>query len=150
MRSRGGRESDRFELRVSGFELGPEDRGDDLMSSNDVEPLRRLISAAANSLRGLKQAWIREAAFRYEVYVLIVALPTAWLLGRSGVERALMIGSVLLVVVLELVNSAIEAVVDRIGAERHELSGRAKDLASAAVFCSIVVALAVWLTLLVG
>jgi diacylglycerol kinase (ATP) len=118
------------------------------MTSSDVGPLRRLINATGNSLRGLRQAWRHEAPFRYEIYVSIVALPTGWLVGRSAAERALMIGSVLLVLVVELLNSAIEAVVDRIGPERHELSGRAKDIGSAAVFVSIVLAAAVWLTVI--
>jgi diacylglycerol kinase (ATP) len=118
------------------------------MSSNDVGPIRRLIDATRYSLNGLRHAWVYEPPFRYEVWVLLVALPAAWLLGGGAVERALMIGSVLLVIVVELINSAIEAVVDRVGLERHELSGRAKDLGSAAVFCSIVLAGAVWLTLL--
>jgi diacylglycerol kinase (ATP) len=81
---------------------------------------------------------------------LIVALPTAWFLGGGAVERALMIGSVSVVVVVELINSAIETVVDRIGPEHHPLSGRAKDLGSAAVFCSIVIALMVWIIVLLG
>src|SRR5262245_8123132 len=118
------------------------------MSSNGVGPIRRLIDATRYSLRGLGHAWIHEPPFRYEVWVLSVAVPVAWLLGDGPVERALMIGSVLLVIVVELINSAIEAVVDRVGLERHELSGRAKDLGSAAVFCSLVLAAAVWLTLL--
>ena len=120
------------------------------MSSNDVGPLQRLINATRNSFQGLRSVWAREPAFRYEVYVLILALPVAWIVGKAATERALMIGSVLLVLVLELVNSAIEAVVDRIGAEQHELSGRAKDIGSAAVFVSILLATAVWLTVLFG
>ena len=120
------------------------------MSFNYVGPIRHLINATRYSHQGLRYAWANEAAFRYEVYVLIVALPAAWFLGKGAVERALLIGSVLLVVVVELINSSIEAVVDRIGLERHELSGRAKDIGSAAVFCSIVLAIAVWLILLLG
>ena len=120
------------------------------MNRIDAVPLERLINATRNSVQGLRQAWRTEAAFRYEIYVLIIALPAAWLLGGGAVERALMIGSVLLVVVVELINSAIEAVVDRIGTEHHELSGRAKDIGSAAVFCSILLAMAVWLILLLG
>ena len=118
------------------------------MSSNDVGPIRRLIDATRYSLQGLRHAWVHEPPFRYEVWVLLVVLPAAWILGGGAVERALMIGSVLLVIVVELINSALEAVVDRVGLERHELSGRAKDLGSAAVFCSILLAVAVWLTLL--
>ena len=120
------------------------------MISDDVGPIRRLVNATGNSLKGLRRAWASEAALRYEVYVLIVALPAAWLLGHNAVERALLIGSALLVVVVEILNSAIEATVDRIGLEFHELSGRAKDLGSAAVFCAIVVALATWAIVLLG
>ena len=118
------------------------------MSSADLGPIQRLLNATRYSVQGLRHAWANEAAFRYEIYVLIVALPTAWLLGNGAVDRALLIGSALLVVVVELINSAIEATVDRIGKERHELSGHAKDLASAAVFCSILLAVTVWLVLL--
>lgn len=118
------------------------------MSSANLSPIGRLIDATRYSLSGLRQAWRHEVPFRYEVYVSIVALPTAWFLGRGGAERALMVGSVLLVLVVELINSAIEAVVDRIGPERHDLSGRAKDIGSAAVFVSIALAAAVWLTLI--
>jgi diacylglycerol kinase (ATP) len=120
------------------------------MSSIDAGPLERLINATRYSFKGLSRTWSSEAAFRYEIYVVIVALPSAWFIGRGAAERALMIGSVFLVLVVELVNSAIEAVVDRIGLERHELSARAKDTASAAVFCSIILAMMVWLTILVG
>lgn len=121
---------------------------DHVMSKNDVGPLRRLINATRYSFQGLGQAWVNEAAFRLEIYVLIVALPVGWLLGKSAVERALLLGSCLLVVVVELVNSAIEAVVDRIGTEQHELSGRAKDFGSAAVFAALVLAGTVWLIVL--
>ena len=120
------------------------------MSSNDVGLLQRLINATRYSFQGLRSVWASEPAVRYEVYVLIVALPTAWILGNGAAERALMIGSVLLVLVIELINSAIETVVDRIGPQQHELSGRAKDIGSAAVCASIVLAIAVWLTLLFG
>jgi diacylglycerol kinase (ATP) len=119
------------------------------MCNANVGLVERLCNALRYSLQGLTQAWRCEAAFRYEVYVLIFALPAAWVLGAGGVKRALLIGSALLVVVVEMINSAVEAVVDRIGPERHELSGRAKDLGSAAVFCAIVLALVVWLLLLI-
>jgi len=99
-------------------------------------------------MNGLSAGWRTQPPLRYELYVLVIALPAAWLLGNGPIERALMIGACLLVVVVELINSAIEVAVDRIGAERHELSGRAKDLASAAVFISIVLAVIVWTILL--
>lgn len=111
-------------------------------------PVQRLVNATCYSSRGLCQAWQTEQALRYEVYVLLVALPAGWWLGRSAVERALLIASALQVVLVELINSALETVVDRISREHHELSGRAKDLASAAVFVSIVLAVSVWLILL--
>jgi diacylglycerol kinase (ATP) len=86
-----------------------------------------------------------EAAFRLELLVLLLVIPTAWLLTRVSVERALRIGSWVLIIVVEVVNSAMEAVVDRIGKEHHELSRTAKDLGSAAVFCSIVLSATVWI-----
>jgi diacylglycerol kinase (ATP) len=86
-----------------------------------------------------------EAAFRLELLVLLLVIPTAWLLTSVSVERALRIGSWMLIIVVEMVNSAMEAVVDRIGKERHELSRTAKDLGSAAVFCSIVLSATVWI-----
>jgi len=112
--------------------------------------VERLYHATLNSLRGLGAGWRTQAPLRYEGYLLLVTIPAAWILGRSGVERALLIGSCLLVVIVELVNSAVESVVDRIGLESHELSGRAKDLASAAVFGAIVNAIVVWLLVLWG
>ena len=120
------------------------------MTENDISPLQRLINATRNSLNGLARAWKSEAALRYEIYVLVLVIPAVLLLGRNSIERALMIGSAFLVVVVEVLNSAIETIVDRIGPERHELSGLAKDLGSAGVFCSIVLATAVWGILLLG
>lgn len=118
------------------------------MNGNDGGPVRRLVNATCYSCRGFRQAWQTEPALRYEIYVLFAALPAAWLLGRGAVERALMIGTCLLVVVVELVNSALETVVDRIGREHHELSGRAKDIGSAAVLAAILLAVIVWAILL--
>ena len=118
------------------------------MNAKDGGPVQRLVNATCCSSRGLRHAWQTEQALRYEVYVLFVALPAAWLLGRGAVERALMIGSCLQVVVVELLNSALETVVDRIGRERHELSGRAKDIGSAAVLAAIILAAIVWAILL--
>jgi len=120
------------------------------MSRISVGPIEHLINATRYSFQGLRYAWANEAAFRYECYVLAVALPAGWLLGKGAVERALLIGSVLLVVVVELINSAIETTVDRVGKESNELSGHAKDFASAAVFVSIVAAAIVWLVLLMA
>jgi diacylglycerol kinase (ATP) len=114
------------------------------MGAVQINPFRRLLNATRNSLRGLGIAWRSEAALRYEVWALFLVIPAAWWLGASAVERALLVASALLVVVLEVVNTAVETVVDRIGSEHHELSGLAKDLGSASVFCAIVLALVVW------
>ena len=120
------------------------------MSIFDVGPIRHLINATRYSFQGLRHAWVNEESFRLEVCVLVVALPVGWVLGKSAVERALLMGSCLLVVVVELLNSAIEATVDRIGTEHHEISGHAKDMGSAAVFCALVLAAMVWLLVLFG
>lgn len=122
----------------------------DFMSTAVIVPLRRIVLATRYSWRGLRQGWRTQAALRYECYILLIVIPAAWWLGETTVERALLIGSCLLVVVVELINSAIETTVDRIGSDLHELSGRAKDLGSAAVFCSIVLAAAIWLMLWLG
>jgi diacylglycerol kinase (ATP) len=121
-----------------------------MMTADDSGPVRRLINATRNSLCGLGAGWRGQAALRYEFYVLVVVAPAGWYLGKSGVERALLIGSCLLVIAIELVNSAVETVVDRIGREHHELSGRAKDLASAAVLAAIVNGAVVWILILSG
>ena len=114
------------------------------------DPIRHLINATRYSLQGLRHAWLNEEAFRQELCVLVVALPVGWVLGKSAVERALLMGSCLLVIVVELLNSAIEAAVDRIGTEHHEISGQAKDMGSAAVFCALLLAAVVWLLILFG
>jgi diacylglycerol kinase (ATP) len=112
------------------------------------EPLDHLIRATKVSLGGLRGAYRTEPAFRLELLVFILVIPVGWVVTSVGVERALLIGSWMLVVVVEMINSAIEAVVDRIGREQHELSRKAKDLGSAAVFCSIVFAVTVWILIL--
>lgn len=110
--------------------------------------VRRIIDATGYSFKGLKAAWVWEAAFRQELTLTIVATITAYLLPVSNLERTAMIASVVLVIIVELINSAIEAVVDRFGGEWHELSGRAKDIGSAAVFVTLALALFVWLSIL--
>ncbi len=115
------------------------------MGKEILAAVERLVNATRYSWSGLVDAWRTQAPFRYECYVFVVIIPMGWRFGTGPVERALLIGSWLLVLVVELINSAIETIVDRIGAERHELSGRAKDLGSAAVFCSIILAAVVWL-----
>jgi len=119
------------------------------MASGSVGPLIRLVRATGFSLAGLRDVFCSAPAFRLELLVLLAVIPTAWILKSGGVERALLIGSWMLVMVVEIVNSAIETVVDRIGRERHELSRKAKDLGSAAVFSTIVLAVAVWILVLV-
>ena len=95
-------------------------------------------------MQGLRAAWLHESSFRLEVYLFVLLVPLAWWLGDGGVERALMIGSMLLVLGVELLNSAIEAVIERYGAEHHELAGRAKDMGSAAVFVMMMNVLLCW------
>jgi diacylglycerol kinase (ATP) len=112
--------------------------------------LNRVLRALGASLRGLAGAFRDEAAFRQELAFAAVVIPLGVWLGRSGVERALLIAPVLLILVVELVNSAIEATVDRIGFERHALAGLAKDIGSAAVLMSFVLLTVVWLLVLLG
>ncbi len=114
------------------------------VSMNKTTGITRIIKAAGYSLQGLKQAWRHEAAFRQESLLTVVAVIIACWLPVSMVERLLLIGSVVLIVLFELVNSAIEAVVDRVGMDYHELSGRAKDIGSAAVFVACLLAATVW------
>jgi diacylglycerol kinase (ATP) len=108
--------------------------------------LDRVVRATGYSLAGLKTAYRGESAFRQEAWLAVVMLPAAFWLGRSWVEVALLAGSVLLVLIVELLNSGIEAAIDRVSFELHDLSKRAKDLASAAVFLSLVLCAAVWFT----
>jgi diacylglycerol kinase (ATP) len=110
----------------------------------------RLIRALGASVRGLVGAFRNEAAFRQELACAVVVIPLGLWLGRNGVERALLIGPVVLTLTVELVNSAIEATVDRIGLERHALAGLAKDIGSAAVFMSFILLATVWLLVLLG
>jgi len=107
----------------------------------------RVAHAAGNSFKGLRAAW-GESAFAQEVVLFFILAPLGFWLGRNGIERALLIGSLVLVLIVELLNSAIEAVVDRVGTERHELSGRAKDLGSAAVLLTLLLVVAVWMLVL--
>ena len=106
--------------------------------------LLRALFALEHSYRGLRITFRSESAFRQETALAVVLVPCALMLPVSLVERAMMIGSVLLVLLVELLNSAIEAVVDRISLERHELSGRAKDCGSAAVLISLIICALTW------
>ena len=108
------------------------------------------IDGLRYSLKGLRAAWTHAEAFRQELVVFVVAVVAAAFLGDSAVERALLIGFLFPVLAAELVNSAIETVVDRIGLEHHELSGRAKDMSSAVVFVTIIAAVTVWAIVLIG
>jgi diacylglycerol kinase (ATP) len=112
--------------------------------ANNTTGLTRIIKAAGYSWKGFRAAWINEAAFRQEGIAAIVAVAIACWLDVDAITRVLLIGSVLIVMIVEILNSAIEAVVDRIGPEHHELSGRAKDMGSAAVLLAIVIALITW------
>ena len=110
--------------------------------------LRRLWNALGYSRDGLIAAWRNEAAFREEILLAAIAIPLAFYLGKSSVERALMIGSVLLILIVEILNSAVEAVVDKASPEKSELAKRAKDMGSAAVLLSLANATAIWACLL--
>lgn len=109
--------------------------------------LRRIANATGYSLAGLRSAWQHDAAFRQETIAAIVLSPVALWLGQSAIEKMLLIASLLLTLTVELLNSAIETAVDRHGSERHELSGRAKDMGSAAVMLSLVIVAVVWGTI---
>ncbi len=104
----------------------------------------RIVQAFFNSLAGLGDAWRHESAFRQEILLAAVLVPAALAVPVTGPERALLVGSVLLVLVVELLNSSVEAAIDRISLERHSLSKRAKDLGSAAVLVTLVLLAAVW------
>jgi diacylglycerol kinase (ATP) len=119
------------------------------MAHHNVRGWKRVVYAFGYSMRGLKACFEVEEAFRQEIAVLIPLLPLGLWLGETPVERAMLVGSLLMVPIVELLNSAIEANVDRVGTERHELSARAKDIASAAVFTSILFAATIWLLILV-
>ena len=106
--------------------------------------LKRIIKASGNSMQGFRAAWKHESAFRQETLLVLVLLPLAIWLGQGAVQISLLIGVLFLVLIVELLNSSIEAVVDRIGEEPHRLSGRAKDIASAAVFLSLLLVAVVW------
>ncbi|MEM7256459.1 MAG: diacylglycerol kinase [Pseudomonadota bacterium] len=108
----------------------------------------RLISAARFSWQGLHSAFRHETAFRQEALAAMVLIPLAVFVADSATEMAALIGTVLLVLIVELLNSAVEAVVDRIGDEFHELAGRAKDMGSAAVLLSLILLVMVWMALL--
>ncbi|MEA2116886.1 diacylglycerol kinase [Halovibrio sp. HP20-50] len=106
--------------------------------------LTHLVHSTRYSWKGLKAAFRNEAAFRQEVGVTAVMLPLAWWIGEGPISWLLLVSSLFFVLIVELLNSAIENVVDRIGSEHHELSGRAKDIGSAAVMLSLIMAGLTW------
>ena len=117
--------------------------------ADGLHGMQRLVRAMRVTSAGLRFAARNEEAFRLELAGFALLAPLGFWLGDTGIERALLIGSLLFVLAVELINSSIEATVDRIGIERHELSGRAKDVASAAVFIALVNVVVVWLLVLI-
>lgn len=117
--------------------------------ANNVNGLTRIIKAAGYSWKGLRAAWQYEAAFRQESLAALVAILVACWLEVDAITRVLLVGSVIMVIIVELLNSAIEAVVDRISSDMHPLAGRAKDMGSAAVMLATLLAIFVWVMLLI-
>ncbi len=118
------------------------------MANQNAKGIKRILNACVFSYYGYKATWQHEEAFRQEVLLLIVTTPLALWLGQSVIEKLLLVGSIVLVLLVELLNSAVEAVVDRVGLEHHELSGRAKDIGSAAVNLSLIWAAITWISIL--
>ena len=118
--------------------------------NNNTKPtgIKKLWSASIYSAQGLKACYKSEYAFRLEVWLALVLVPLGYWLGESDIERVLLIAPIFLVLIVEMINSAIEALVDRVSLEKHELSGFAKDVASAAVLISLVIFLIVWAIIL--
>lgn len=116
---------------------------------NKPTGLTRLFRAFGNSMKGFAGAWREEAAFRQELALAVVMVPLGLYLGRTGIERALLVSPMLLVLIVELLNSAVEAAIDRIGLERHALSGLAKDIGSAAVMAAFGLMAVVWACVLI-
>ena len=114
------------------------------MSKPGKTGIARVIAATRYSLSGLQAAWRFESAFRQETTLAVLLLPVALWLGTTAVERALLIAVLGIVLITELLNSAVEAVVDRVGEEHHALAGRAKDMGSAAVFISLALTVVIW------
>ncbi len=111
--------------------------------------LGRIFDAFGYSMKGFAATWRHEAAFRQEAVLMVLLAPLAFWLGETAEQKALLLLTLFIVIIAELTNSAIEATIDRIGHERHELSGRAKDTGSALVLTSIVMALVVWGVILI-
>jgi diacylglycerol kinase (ATP) len=120
------------------------------MAYSGNQGFTRIVKASQYSWQGLRAAYQHEEAFRQESWLCLVLIPLGLYLGEGGVEKALLVATVLLLPIVEILNSAIEAVVDRFGTEMHELSGRAKDMGSAAVALAIGLMAVVWLLVLVA
>ncbi|MDC9726614.1 MAG: diacylglycerol kinase [Candidatus Thioglobus sp.] len=116
---------------------------------NEATGLKRIFTAYEFSIKGLKACYQSEAAFRQEVWLAVVLIPLAIILGKTKVEQVVLIATVFLVLIVEILNSAIESVVDRIGDEYHVLSGAAKDMGSAAVWLSLMLLIIAWLIILI-
>ena len=114
------------------------------MAGQNLTGLARINAAFFNSMKGFKATWLHEEAFRQEVYLFVVGAPLGFGLGEGATEKLLLVGSIIIVMIVELLNTGIEIVVDRISFERHELSGRAKDVGSAAVLSSLILAGLAW------
>ena len=119
------------------------------MANQSAKGWKRIRNAMFFSVAGFKATWQHEEAFRQEVILFVVACPIALLLHRTPIETLLLLGSLILVLLVELLNSAIEAAIDRIGFEHHELSERAKDIGSAAVMLALIWAAITWFAILV-
>ncbi len=120
------------------------------MTTRGGKGFGRLYRAFGWSMSGLKATFVHEAAFRQELLLCVILAPLAFYFGKTGVGKALLLGSLLLILIVELLNSAVEAAIDRIGTDDHDLAGRAKDMGSAAVFLSLVNAGVIWLLVILG
>lgn len=119
------------------------------MSNQNHTGITRITNACKNSAAGFHAAWKHEEAFRQEVILLLIAGPLGYYFGNTRIEQSLLIGSIILILIVELLNTAVEAAIDRIGLEHHELSGRAKDMGSAAVLSAMGLAALTWFLILI-
>lgn len=120
------------------------------MGKSGAVGIRRVVNAAGYSFAGLGAAWRYESAFRQESVLAVILVPLAFVFGDNATEIALLLMTLIIVLITELLNSAVEATIDRIGLEHHELAGRAKDMGSAAVFLSLCLVIAVWSLVIVS
>ncbi|MBL1143028.1 MAG: diacylglycerol kinase [Proteobacteria bacterium] len=118
------------------------------MAEDGKKGIKRLYHATIYSWQGFKAAYKSEEAFKQEVFLCIILIPLGLYLGQNGIERAILIGAALLIPIVELLNTGIEVLTDRVGTEHHKLSGRAKDIGSAAVLLSLINAAVVWILVL--